>query len=400
MGLKTIRLPDLGEGVTEGEIIKIKVSKGEAILMDQSLVEVMTDKASMEVPSSIEGVIEKVEVAEGDMVSVGASLFTVKTKDHLEEPKAEKKTKDSPPAKKQKAVFTPLAKNAPLAIPSTKRLAKELGINLKDIKGSGSQIKREDLLTHIQSRLKNPSPLSPPLPEDLEEDKREPIRGVKRLMFESMTLSKASIPHFTIGETACIKKLLTVRKEIKALLEKQGLKTGWLAFFIKILIPTLKEFPLFNSLYDPQTKEIVYKKNINIGFAVDSPAGLMVPVLKQAQNKSLLDIIKETQKLAKEARLGQIKREDLTGASLTLSNLGGLGGLYGTPIINPPEMAIMGIYRLFQKTVKNSEGEFEEQAFINFSITCDHRFIDGATAARFLKSFAQKTEEPSLLLLG
>ncbi|MCY4321939.1 MAG: 2-oxo acid dehydrogenase subunit E2, partial [Bdellovibrionaceae bacterium] len=182
-------------------------------------------------------------------------------------------------------------------------------------------------------------------------------------------------------------------------LEKQGLKIGYLPFFIKALIPTLKEFPLFNSSYDNKTKEIVFKKHINFGFAVDSPQGLLVPVLKQAEKKSLIEIIKELIELSQKTREGLIEREHLKGAGFTLTNLGSLGGLYGTPIIQSPEMAILGIYKSFKQVIKNEKNEFEEKDFINFSITCDHRFIDGATAVRFLKSFIQKIEEPSLLLL-
>ena len=408
MALKHIRLPDLGEGVTEGEIIKVKVSLGEKISMDQILVEVMTDKASMEVPSSIEGTIQKLEVKEGDIVPVGGNLFLVESdspSQKLEgelENKAQAIPRDSKKLRDKQEKTSKFDKKF-LVAPSTRKLAEELGLSLEHIKGQGAQgeILREDLLQYVKSRLGGkalPSfeakPLSP-----FEGEKRESLRGIKRLMFENMTLSKATIPHFTIGEQARVEYLVNIREEMKERLGKQGLKVGYLPFFIKALIPVLKEFPLFNSVYDPQSKEIVFKKVCHIGFAVDSPDGLLVPVLKQAQTKSLLTIIKETQSLAEKARQGQLQRESLTGSGITLSNLGSLAGFYGTPIINPPEMAIIGIYSLFKKIIKNKRGEFEEKPFINFSLTCDHRFIDGATAARFLKSFVNKMEEPSLLLL-
>lgn len=413
MGLKTVNLPDLGEGVTEGEIIKIKVSEGEKISMDQSLVEVMTDKASMEVPSSIEGIVEKVSVKEGDIVSVGASLFTVKVSgDDSEEPKQKednksslnKKSSDDSLKKQVEQKVQTSSSNFNLSAPATRKLAEELGVNLNNVSGTGAkgEIKREDLIKHIKSGLSQPSGQtlsSPPLSQNLEEKSREPIRGIKRLMFESMTLSKATIPHFTIGEQAKVEYLVNIKTEMQDRLKKQGLKTGYLPFFIKALIPSLKEFPIFNSVYSAKTKEIVFRENINIGFAVDSSEGLLVPVLQQAQDKSLLEIIKEIQELAEKTRQGSVEREKLTGASITLTNMGSLGGLYGTPIINPPEMAIIGIYSLFNRVVQNPRGEFEEKPFMNFSITCDHRFIDGATAVRFLKSFVRKIEEPSLLLL-
>lgn len=432
MGIKKFVLPDLGEGVTEGEIIKIKVSEGEAVSMDQPLFEVMTDKASMEVPSSMEGIVQKLEVAEGDIVSVGASLLILKSKednteggsvsDSLEKQKAgnqesaRKTLKSSAEKDFNKVLQKPITKglkkqdvslSESLAVPATRRLAEELGLSLRDIQGTGSQgeIRREDLINHIKNRLKSSQVTSVsygesvPLPPDLTEEKREPIRGIKRLMFESMSLSKATIPHFTIGERAQVEYLVKIKKEMKERLDKQGLRTGYLPFFIRALLPVLKEFPIFNSVYSSKTREIVFRKDVNIGFAVDSPQGLLVPVLKQAQNKSLLEIIKEIGQLAETARQGSIARENLTGASITLSNLGSLGGHYGTPIINPPEMAIMGIYSLYHQVLGSSAESFKEKPFMNFSITCDHRFIDGATAARFLKSFICKIEEPSLLML-
>ena len=455
MGVKQIKLPDLGEGVLEGEIIKILVSQGENIVMDQPLVEVMTDKASMEVPSSIDGLVEKVEIAPGDVVGVGSALFTVKTKDSLpkKSPSSSKTGFDAqkpplkesrgamPSAKEGKALAqkpsSPLAKKdqqepslkeprlekklsakeipakgaSVLALPSTRKLAEELGLGLESIKGSGPQgeIKREDLIQHVRSALRD-GPFrsesmggqAPPekAPISFEEAGRRAVRGVQRLMMKSMALSKATVPHFTVGEKVLAEKLIALRGDIKARLEKQAVKVGFLAFFVRALIPALKEFPLFNSAYDPQSNELVFRKDINIGFAVDSPQGLLVPVLKQAQNLSLLEIIKQIAHLAERARKGSLQREDLTGASITVTNLGSLGGLYGTPIINPPEMAIVGIYRLSHSLARSpKDGSIEEKPFFNCSLTCDHRFIDGATAVRFLKNFLSRVEEPGLMLL-
>ena len=376
MGLEQIKLPDLGEGVTEGEIIKIKVSQGETISMDQVLLDVMTDKASMEVPSAIAGTIQKIEVKEGDIVSVGSSLFTVKTKgDSSQKPIPEEIKKEASPSfkKQDKETLKSSSSYNPLAIPATKKLAQELGLSLDQVKGTGAQgeIKREDLINYIKSNLKSaqsfvPSKISAPLPQNLEEEKRETLRGIKRLMFESMTLSKATIPHFTIGEQAQVEHLVNTRKEMKVQLEKQGLKVGYLPFFIKALVPVLKEFPIFNSVYDSKTKELVFRKNFNIGFAVDGPDGLLVPVLKQAQNKSLLELIKETGQLAEETRQGTIQRENLIGASITLTNLGSLGGIYGTPIINAPEMAILGIYSLYHQLIKSTQGNVEEKTLYQY----------------------------------
>ena len=405
MAVKTISLPDLGEGVTEGEILKIKVKAGDSIAMDQELIEVMTDKASMEVPSSIEGLIETVEVSEGDIVSVGAPLFKVKTKGlEPETQKSSSKEKKAPPAVEDLIVKESLVSSSEdklLAIPSTRRLAKELALDLKEVsKKIGSEkVSREELLNYIKTRMESLEPQPTDINKDFEIEKRQAVRGVQRLMFDSMALSKATIPHFTICEEAPADHLIQLRTEMKNRMEKQGLKVGYLAFFVKALIPVIQEFPIFNSVYDSSAKEILFKKQLNVGFAVDSPQGLLVPVIKNLQTKSLLEIIKEVFELSKKCREGRIQREDLQGAGITITNLGSLGGIYGTPIIQPPQMSILGVYKIRSQTIKNKQGQFEEKKFITFSITCDHRFIDGAASARFLSSLAQKIQEPSLLLL-
>lgn len=423
MTFKKIVLPDLGEGVIEGEILKIKVAVGATIVMDQVVAEVMTDKASMEIPSFLEGEVQSISVTEGDIINVGATLMLIKVLDeqNISDSQTDSTTQNSDlnnPSKKnleeqnisdsQKDSQTDTIPKASsntqaLAIPATRQLAKELDIDLNQVTGQGAQgkIKREDLIQYIKTQITSPQikKLQQAKLPPLEETKRVHIRGIKRAMFQSMTLSKSSIPHFTIGDQAQVQHLVSLKKEMNAHLKKQNLKTGYLAFFIKALIPVLKEFPIFNSVYDEQQKQLVFKKNQHIAFAVDGPEGLVVPVIKNVQNKSLLQLIQEIQSLAESVRQGSIQRDQLQDASITLSNLGSIGGIYGTPIINPPELAIIGIYKMFSKVVKTESQEFEEKDFMNFSITCDHRFIDGALAARFLKSFINKIQEPSLLIL-
>lgn len=400
MGLKEICLPDLGEGVTEGEIIKVACSPGDTISMDQVILEVMTDKASMEVPSSVEGVVEEVKVKPGDMVSVGEVVIVLKTKGKESAPQKKisspsQKTKKSPPQKQiQKS------SQESLAIPSTRKLAQEFDVSLQDVSTSNNHVSREDLIQHIKSNSSVRSHSFQPLEIEGGELKREPLIGIKRLMFESMTLSKAKIPHFTVGEAANAQHIVNVRNKINQNLKSKNIRLTYLPFFMKALLAGLKDFPIFNSSYDERTKELVYKKSCHLGFAVDTPQGLIVPVVKNAEFKSLLDIAQEITTLSEQARQGTIDRNNLKHASITLTNLGSLGGLYGTPIINHPEVAILGIYRMHSQVIKTDTGEFEEQPFIHFSLTCDHRFIDGATATRFLKNFVSQIEEPSLLTLN
>lgn len=424
MEIKEIKLPDLGEGITEGEIVKINVSAGDSISMDQVLLEVMTDKASMEVPSSVEGTVKQVKTKPGDMVAVGEVILTLESKtastSKIDSIKSNSALSEPNPNQKNlsqnKLLETTAVKTAfkginqssdscsTLAIPATRKLAQELGISLEEVSKDGSKITREDLIQHIKktkitSHNGSPKIVAKKLQIEGGEVKRESLIGIKRLMLESMTLSKATIPHFTILESADVKHLVSVRTKLKERLKPSGVKLSYLPFIMKAVLSCLKEFPIFNSSYDSDTKEIVYKKSCHLGFAADSPQGLLVPVIKNAESKSVLEIAKQIQSLAKQTKDSTIKTENLKNASITITNIGSIGGLYGTPIINPPEMAILGVYRIDKKIVKNLAGEFEERDFMNFSLTCDHRFIDGATATRFLKSFVSKMEEPSLLIL-
>ncbi|MCY4512281.1 MAG: dihydrolipoamide acetyltransferase family protein [Bdellovibrionales bacterium] len=435
VSLKEIKLPDLGEGVTEGELVKIRVSPGDQVVMDQVLLEVMTDKASMEIPSFLEGTIKEIKAKEGDMVAVGQVLFLLETeggafdqagekvirssseknvgkenkgissgKDTSIPEQPDKESKPPVKAKTEASASSPNKENIVLAVPATRRLAQELDIDLSRVSASGSegQVTREDLVGHVKSALKSPiaATSSPPLKSQVVEAGREPLRGIKRIMFETMTYSKQTIPHFTIMERAEVSQLVKIRTELKEQGAKQGVKITYLPFIMKAALSALKKFPVINSYYDEEAKEIVYSESCHFGFAVDTEKGLVVPVIRDAQTKSLVEIAKELETLGEQARTGTIQREDLQGGTFTFTNLGSLGGIAGTPIIHPPQAAIFGIYRIYHQPARNqSTGEWEETPYMNFSLTCDHRFIDGACAARFLKACAIKIEEPGLLVM-
>ena len=494
MSLKEIKLPDLGEGVTEGELIKIRVSEGDWVAMDQVLLEVMTDKASMEIPSYLEGTVKEVKAKEGDMVSVGQVIFLLETEGEAPSPVSEKEKEDTaravsmgeragatskgaslatevkgtdtsskkPPvteikgadtsskeissATTAKGTETSSSKKTPpvttakgavkssesgedfvLSAPATRQLARELGIDLKSVKPSGpeGQRTRENLIRHIRSRLDSsvlsplPSEEAVPLsvqsaaqelvnkPSSREgivpssaEMKREPLRGIRKIMFETMSHSKKTIPHFTVIERAKVDSLVKIRTELKEKGAKQNVKITYLPFIMKSAVSALKEFPVLNSFYDEERKELVYLKSVHFGFAVDTPKGLLVPVIKDVQKKTLLEIAKRIGDLGERARDGTIQREELRGGTFTFTNLGSLGGISGTPIIYPPQTAILGIYRIYSQPVKSRHtGEWESASYMNFSLTCDHRFIDGAVAVRFLRKFTDRIEEPGLLVL-
>ena len=409
MAFREIQMPDLGEGVTEGEIIKVHVKLGDNISLDDPLLEVMTDKASMEIPSLLDGIIKEVHIKEGDIVPVGKVLIAVQTegKEPIKHSPELKKSEQDTVKKieaSEKKEFKPQASltDSILVAPSTRKLAQELGVNLKEVSpsGAGGEILRNDLLRHIK---KSPSPHSSSSPTGNlctlnEGDRAEPIRGIKRIMSETMTLSKQTIPHFTIIEEACMDRLIELRSKLKPDLEKENIKLTYLPFIMKAVLSEIKASPIFNSQFDDMKKEIIYRQSCNLGFATDTEQGLLVPVIKDAQTKSILTLAKNLQELSLRARKGNLDRADLQGGTFTLTNLGGIGGLYGTPIIQPPQVAILGIYR-FNKKLKKINESLEETIYSSFSLTCDHRVIDGAKATRFLTNLVLKIEEPERLLL-
>jgi len=454
MAIKNILLPELGEGVTEGELIKWLVSEGDSIQMDQAIAEVMTDKASMEVPAPLDGVVESFLVKEGSSIQVGAPLLSLKIEST--KPSSEKnsnlaskvKTEESSEASKESVLKntdltnpvtsgvvqskesvsknTDLSTVVPsvldktnntppllddnediLATPFTRRLAKELGVSLKEIQGSGlaGRITKEDVMKHSGSISRSPlsatrsmdsfSGFSIPQ-EELQE--RQALKGIRKKISDKMQLSKKVIPHFTLLDSADVEQLEELKNAIKEMLKERQIKVTYLSFVMKALLHTIKEFPLLNAGIDDFSNEIVTKHYYNIGFAVDTPRGLLVPVVKDVDKKSLAEVSFEIQTLAEKARLGTIQPDDMSGGTITITNIGSLGGEYATPIINAPEVAILGMYRLQVKPQWDGQ-VFQPRKTMNFSLTCDHRLIDGAVSARVLKSFIKKLKNPLNLFI-
>ena len=227
---------------------------------------------------------------------------------------------------------------------------------------------------------------------------REPLRGIRRKVAENMQMAKHVIPHFTLMEEAEVTELVVLRESLKDYAEKNKTKVTYLPFVVKAMIATIREFPMFNASIDDAAQEIVYKNYFNIGFAADTPQGLMVPVIKDADRKSILDISKEIIDLSTRAREGKLKLDEMKGATITITNIGSVAGLYATPIINHPEVAILGMYKIQDKPVIK-DGKLEAIKVMNFTITCDHRLIDGAVAARFMKAFVGRMQKPGTLMM-
>lgn len=421
MAIKDIQLPEIGEGVTEGELIRWLVKPGDVIEEDKPLVEVMTDKATVEIPSIVRGKIKEFRAAEGDTIQVGQVILTVdleslSTESTTESPSSAKSTpspsqrtsKSAPPADIGTPPPSPqstVSKELPplgskvLASPATRRLAREAGVDINKIAGTGNvgRVTREDVLKSVsQWGAEKPKGVSSERGGVLEE--RVPLRGVRKKIAQKMQLSKQIIPHFTLMEEVNVSELVRLKSKLKPLAEKRGVKVTYLPFVIKALIVTAREFPMFNATIDDEASEIVYKKYFNIGIAANTPQGLMVPVIKDADQKSIWELSGQIVNLSTKAKNGQLALDEMKGATISVTNIGSVGGTYATPIINHPEVAILGMYKISQKPAF-VDGHVTEAHMMNVTITADHRLIDGAVAAYFLKAFAYRLENPSVLML-
>lgn len=453
MPIKEIKLPHIGEGVTEGEMVDWLVKVGDHVKVDQPIAEMMTDKATVEIPSPLSGKVKEFKVQKGDMVpiqstlllleitqgsseSLPPSLETAETESVEKEVKSPSLTPSPSPEssssspepylekveKSKDFSFSHIRQNSVLASPATRKLAREFGIDLSQVKGTGlaGRIRRDDVLNQANLSSKStPSSLwkneteekiSPPFPSTTnktEWQERVPLRGIRRKIALQMKKSKSLIPHFTIVEEAFVSKLFELRKNIQNKNQTQNIKITYLPFIIKALTQTLRDFPIFNASLEEEKEEIVYKKDHNIGIAVSTENGLMVPNIKKADQKTLLELASEIRNLSKNARSGKLSLPQLQNGSFTITNIGSVGGIYASPIINHPEVAILGMYKIQDKPILKSTSEIEVkkklslhlEKVMNFSITCDHRLIDGAVAAEFLKSFVYRIENPYVLLL-
>ena len=440
MATQEVKLPDIGEGVTEGELVKWLVKIGDAVKADQAVAEVMTDKATVEVPTPVAGVVKEFKVKEGGMIPIESVMLLLETDGagkvaapivSASAPASAAKTTPSPakpaaqvPASSQSApsmaaagnggtqggldVYPPAAESNVLATPATRRLAREMGIDINQLHGSGlvGRVTREDVLQTKGAGAVSggwAKPVGGAAPKVAYQsggtaEERVPLRGVRKKIAENLQMAKHIIPHFTLVDEANVNELVKVRTAAKEAAEKAGVKVTYLPFIMKALLATMREFPMFNASIDDQAGEIVYKHYFNLGFAADTPNGLLVPVVKDANQKTILQISQDIQTLAGKARDGKLALEDMKHATITITNIGSVGGLYATPIINHPEVAILGMYKIQDKPVWNGK-EFERAQFMNFSITCDHRLIDGAVAANFMKAFIGRIENPSRLML-
>ena len=460
------KIPELGENIAQGDVTRVLVQVGDTIGRDQPVLELETDKATIEVPSSIAGVVTEVRVKAGDKIKVGSVvLVTADSVATAPNGKAEEKAAapaapaaESPKPEKVVAMPRPAAKapvpakaladqpepaiappgrsqpSAPVglgvegalereapagqaapAAPSVRRLAREIGVDINDVPGSGGngRISEEDVKEHARRILSSvPSTLGAggrpagtaalPLPDFTKwgEVDRQPMNNIRRKTAEHLSHAWNTIPHVTQFDKADITPMEDLRTRFRKQVEQAGGNLTVTAVLVKVLAAAVKQFPQFNAAIDTASGEIIFKKYVNVGVAVDTEWGLLVPVIKQADQKNIQQIAIEMNQLSEKARSKKLSIEEMSGGCISISNLGGIGGTYFTPIVNWPEVAILGVSRgVIEPVWRNNT--FEPRQMLPLSLSYDHRVIDGADAMRFLRWVVQAIEQPFLLsLLG
>ena len=470
------KLPEVGEGITSGTIVGILVSVGETIAVDQAVLELETDKAVVEVPSSVAGVVQEIRVSDNEEASVGQVVLVVgegegdapaaddastdeasapTEGDGSEEARpsagaadaaAEEEAAEEPPAQTEDSAQepesvaakesdiaasaeadtaegaqaapdsydTPVDEKQPLpAAPSVRRLARELGVNLRQVTGSGimGRISAEDVKMVAEGgspqaqgapQQAAPQQAAPPAPlpdfSKFGTVTREPMSGIRKATVRAMANAWGSVPMVTQFDKADTGEFETLRKRYKARAEASGTKLTPTAVLLKMVVGALKKYPKFNASLDLEKNEIVYKEYVNVGVAVDTERGLLVPVIRDVDKKGILQLAKELGEIAEKARARKLGPEDMQGGNFSISNLGGIGGTGFTPIVNPPDVAILGVARGSVEPVWNAEtGEFKPRTMMPLSLSYDHRLIDGADAARFLRLVCETIEDPFLM---
>ncbi len=455
---KEFRLPLLGENIESGTVVRILVQKGDTIEVNQPVLEIEADKTSAEVPSNVSGTVTEIHVSEGDEVRTNQLILTLSEAAEgaapAAEPPEEEKAEEAPapageeaqpaaaetasapapaPAPEVSAAPTPAPAAAPAAsaaeqvsdaalgdgkpipaAPSVRRFAREVGVDLRQVQGTGpgGRISIEDVKAYLRSLdlQSQPEPAAAAaggfqLPVQQLPDfakwgpiEREKMSGIRRATAHHLSQAWVAIPHVTHHDKADITEMEKLRKQYAPRVEQAGGKLTMTAILVKVVVGALRQFPRFNASVDMATEEIIYKNYYNIGIAVDTEHGLLVPVIRDADRKSLVQIAVELGEIAQKARERKLTAEDMQGGTFTISNLGGIGGTGFTPIVNSPEVAILGVARSRIEPVYQ-DGEWVPRNMLPLSLSYDHRIIDGADAARFVRWIASALEDPFLLAL-
>lgn len=419
------KLPDIGEGVAEGEIVQWLVKPGDTVAEDQSLVEIMTDKVTAEIPSPCSGTIVECRGNVGDIIPVETVIVVIDS--HSADQKSTKSVSNEQtaeingkPAEQStlaatatKAPTSGVASSAPrqrgerpLAAPATRKLARTLRVDLNTVAGTGPRGR----VTPDDVRLASSQPAAAcsrggagmvSLPSQAvasTNEVRVPYTGMRRKIGDHLVKSKQTAPHFAYVDEVDVTDLVRLRKQLKSDAAEQGVKLTYLAFIVKAVVEGLKQFPSLNSTLDETSNTLIQKQYYHIGIAVDTDQGLVVPVIRHAETMSVLQIALAIGQLSEKARNGTLSQQDVTGGTFTITSIGNVGGLFGIPIINYPEVAILGVNKIAQRPVV-MDGEIGIADIMYLSSSCDHRVVDGADTARFMNHVKDLLEEPARLLI-
>lgn len=401
--------PDVGEGIHEGRVVEWLVSEGDEVAVDQPLLKVETDKAVVELPSPNAGTVLRLHAAEDSAIFVGDPLVTIGEagEDVGEEPAGEagspQAAPPAPPAEPTAPAPTTDARR-PLATPRTRAMARRLGVDLATVQGSGSggRITDEDVERAAAGGGSTPRPAVAPAGVSAStvdgEVERVPITHLRKVIANAMRFSKQHSAHVTHVDEADVTDLVEHYKKAKKVIEERtGVRFTLLPFFVKALVSVLKKYPIFNASVDEEAQEILFKKYYNIGIAVDTPEGLIVPVIRDADRKDMVEIAAEVADKAQRARERRLSLDELKGGTCTITNIGPLGGVFATPIINQPELAIVGLHAIKERP-EVVDGEIAIRKMMYLSISFDHRYVDGAEAARFMSEMVHMISQPMLLM--
>ncbi len=419
------RLPDVGEGIHEAEIVAYEVKVGDKVKADQMIIKIETDKAVVSLPAPVEGIVSEIPHKSGDTVAVGDPLIIIETEKEVaeavpEEVAAEREERTvaakplgvAVPVGEEVTAERPISPKRVLATPHTRHLARELNVDINSVVASGPRGRVTD--EDVRKAYKAVPPERPKIPsaaaveheastkgfefERYGSTRRVPLKGVRRRIAEVMARSYSTIPHVSHSDDADVTDLLDVVKKQKPVAEERGIKLTLLSFICKAATSALQEFPEVNSSLDEESGELVYKEYYHIGIATDTESGLMVPVIRNVDQKSVLQIAEEIQNLAEKARDRSIDLEELRGGTFSITNPGGIGGTNATPIIQHPQVAILGILRARKRPVV-IEDQIVIRTVMPLVVSFDHRILDGAVVARFLNHIIQLLENPMRMLV-
>ncbi|WP_214480001.1 dihydrolipoamide acetyltransferase family protein [Bacillus sp. SM2101] len=424
------KLPDIGEGIHEGEIVKWFVNTGDEVNEDDVLCEVQNDKAVVEIPSPVKGKVLEVLVEEGTVAVVGDTLikFDAPGYEGLTFKGQEEEEKEPEQVESVEEVTAAVQADIPevdenrrvIAMPSVRKYAREKGIDIRQVAGTGNngRVLKQDIdtfvaggavqetetveiveeISAVQTPVKEEKPAKQPIPAGEYPETREKVSGIRKAIAKAMVNSKHTAPHVTLMDEIDVTKLVAHRKKFKSVAADKGIKLTFLPYVVKALTSALREYPALNTSMDDATDEIIHKHYYNIGIAADTEKGLLVPVVKNADSKSVFTISNEINELATKARDGKLAPQEMKDASCTITNIGSAGGQWFTPVINHPEVAILGIGRIQEKPVVQ-DGEIVVAPVLALSLSFDHRMIDGATAQYALNHIKRLLNDPELLLM-